>query len=420
VKVRIEYGREGLAAEFPSGTVVLKPGDVSPLAEPDRKLAESLDNPIGTAPLRSLAQGRRSACVVVSDITRPVPNKLILPPLLRALESSGINRNKITILVATGLHRPATEDELVGMLGREITAGYRVVNHEARRLDELTALGCTPRGKTPVFVNRRYVESDFKILTGLIEPHFFAGFSGGYKSISPGIAGLDTIRNTHGPEILADPSCSEGVTKGNPFVAEGFAVAASAGCDFIVNVTLNREREITGIFCGSLREAYECGVEFAGRTLRVEVREPYDVVVTTGGGYPLDTTFYQSIKGLTAALPAVRRGGVIVLAAECREGWGDAEFTRLIGDFREPGGFLRRLFQPGFFRDGQWQVQKLCQVLDRAKVIVFSGGLARRPRIDIPLTFAGSMSAAVESALDVAGKGSRMAVIPQGPYVLLG
>src|SRR6516165_3423175 len=316
MRIHLDYGRTGLEVELPDervvGPLAIKPAP--PLADPDAAVAKALAQPIGSPPLAQLARGRKNACILVCDITRPVPNKIILPPLLRTLEEQGIPRKDILILNATGLHRPNEGAELVEMLGPDIAANYRVENHHGKVLAGPDYLGTTPNG-VPVYLDSRYVRADLKISTGLIEPHLMAGYSGGRKVICPGIAALETVKVWHGPRFLQHPRADCGILDGNPVHEENTRIAQMAGCDFIVNVCLDGQRRVTWVGAGDMIAAWEEGVRFVEQVVRVPVPAPLDVVLTTGAGYPLDTTWYQAVKGLTGALPIVKRGGTIILAA---------------------------------------------------------------------------------------------------------
>lgn len=269
-----------------------------PLADPEGALRNALAKPIGSKPLSELAKGKKSACIVICDITRPVPNKLILPPLLKTLEEAGIPRKEICILNATGLHRPNEGAELIEMVGEEIVKNYRIENHFGKRLDEHTYLGTTPNG-VPAWIDSRYIDAELKITTGLIEPHLMAGYSGGRKVICPGIAALETVKVWHGPKFLEHPLADCGSVKGNPVHEENTRIALMAGCDFIVNVVIDGKRRVTWLGAGDMIQAWEAGVEFCQDIVKVGVPHALDVVVTSCAGYPLDTTWYQAVKGLT-------------------------------------------------------------------------------------------------------------------------
>ena len=327
MRVKLSYGRTGLEVELPDERVVrtLAYKEADPLPEPRESLAQLLANPMGSPPLSELAKGKRSACILICDITRPVPNETILTPVLETLEAAGIPRDQILILVATGLHRPNLGEELVEMVGPRIAAEYRIENHDGLDLASHAYLGDSPRG-VPIWLDRRFVESDLKITTGLIEPHFMAGYSGGRKVICPGIAALETVKVWHGPDFLEHPRADSGILDGNPVHEENTWIAKRAGCDFIVNVVIDAERRPLAFFAGDMITAFERGVEFVRDIVRDTVPEPVDIVVTSSAGYPLDTTFYQSVKGMVCAMPIVKQGGTIIVAASMTEGIGSAPF----------------------------------------------------------------------------------------------
>ena len=380
-------------------------------------LEEALAHPIGALALRQLARGRSDACIVISDITRPVPNAKILPPMLRILEEEGIAREDITILVGTGLHRPNEGEELVQLVGEEIACSYRIVNHKARERDTLTYLGDTSGG-APIWIDTLYVESDLKIATSLIEPHLMAGYSGGRKAICPGLMGVDTMRILHGPKLLSHANAAEGIIEGNPFHRQALEVAQRAGVDFTFNVAMNERREVTGIFAGDLEKAHAEGVSFVQRQNGAMLSEPVDMVVTSSAGLPLDLTFYQAVKGLTAALPIIKEGGTVLIVARCDEGIGGPEFTDLLFNTTSVETFAQRLEDPDFFVIDQWQLQELCKVMRKANVMMFSEGIQDEDRERVLVEMVPSVEGAIARVLDERGAAARIAVIPKGPYVL--
>ena len=421
MKVQIDYGKNGLWIEVPNKNIlkILKMKESVPIDNPMAHVQSAIENPIGSAPLSKIARGKKSVCIVICDITRPVPNKIILPPLLATLEASGIKRENITILIATGIHRPNLGNELTYLVGEEIAATYKIVNHFAKQKETHSYLGKTSRG-TDVLIDATYVEADLKITTGFIEPHLMAGFSGGRKLICPGIASLDTVKVMHSPKILEHPNAREGIIEGNPFHEESLEIAKMAGMDFIVNVALNENKQITGIFAGDLEQAHEQGVAFVREKVGDTVPEPVDIVITTSAGYPLDATFYQSIKGLTAALPIVKQGGTIILAAECREGLGSPEFSQLLLETGDIEIFMQNIFRDDYFVVDQWQLEEYAKVLRKADVYLFSEGVASEDRENIFATPIHSMEAGITLALKRHGENARIAVIPKGPYILAG
>ena len=353
LKVTLDYGRTGLPVELPAERVVgpLTIGDVTPLEDPEKAVAAAIETPIGTPPLREIARGRESACILVCDITRPVPNRTILGPMLKVLHEVGISREGVLILIATGLHRPSTPAEKVEMLGKEIASSYQVEDHHGTRLEEHTLVGTTPRG-IPAWIDSRYLGADLKIATGLVEPHLMAGYSGGRKLICPGIAAIETVKQWHSPELLEHPNADSGILEGNPVHEENTRIARMAGCDFIVNVTIDSQRRVTSVVAGDMEQAFLAAVRFIDGIVRASVARPVDIVVTSAAGYPLDTTFYQSVKGLSGCLPIVKQGGTIIMAASLSEGIGSPELQSIFREIPSLEFFMERILEQGLLRDG--------------------------------------------------------------------
>jgi lactate racemase len=419
MRVHLEYGRTGLDVDLPDRNVVacLQYQPAEPLADPHGAVLKSLKQPTGTPPLAELARGRRNACVVICDVTRPVPNRGVLPPILDTLERAGIARRNILILVATGLHRPNLGDELTEMVGPFVAENYRIENHHGQQRDEHTYLGDTARG-VPVCIDSRYVNADLKITTGLIEPHFMAGFSGGRKLICPGLAALETVRAWHGPDFLEHPNARNGCLQGNPVHEENTAIARMAGCDFIVNVVIDAKRRILRVVAGDMQAAFLEGVAFARQPVTATVAEPVDIVVTTSAGYPLDATFYQSVKGMVAAASIVKPGGTIILAASLSEGIGSPEFQRIFDENPTLDGFMQRILSKSYFMMDQWQLEELAKARRQAKIKVVSDGLPPETLRRLFVEPAESVEQAVADSLAEYGPAATIAVIPKGPYVL--
>jgi nickel-dependent lactate racemase len=419
MQVCLEYGRSGLQVELPDDRVVrtLAYKNAIPLEDPDAVLRKTLQNPNGSPPLLELARGRSSACIVISDITRPVPNQLILQALLETLEEAGLAREQILILVATGLHRPNEGDELVELVGQEIADQYRIENHHGQVLAEHTFLGDSPRG-VPIWIDSRYVEADLKITTGLIEPHLMAGFSGGRKLVCPGIAALETIKVWHGPQFLEDPRADCGILEGNPVHEENTWIARHTGCDFIVNVVIDSQRRPLAFVAGDMEQAFLEGVDFCRDVVTDTVEEPVDIVVTSCAGYPLDTTFYQAVKGLTGALPVVKEGGTIVMAASLSEGIGSPQFEQLFDENTDLEAFVDRILNTDYFVMDQWQLEELAKVRRKAKVKIVSDGLPSQTINRLFVESAPTVEQAVADSLQEYGEQARIVVIPKGPYVL--
>jgi nickel-dependent lactate racemase len=419
MRITLDYGKTGLEVNLPDERLVgpLSIRLAAPLPDPAAAIAQALVQPIGSRPLAEIARGRKNACILVCDITRPVPNQLILPPVLRTLEEQGLRRQDILILVATGLHRPNEGAELEELVGADVARNYRCENHHGKVREEHDFLGTTPNG-VPVWLDSRYVRADLKITTGLIEPHLMAGYSGGRKVICPGIAGLETVKVWHGPRFLEHPRADCGIVVGNPVHEENTRIALMAGCDFIVNVCLDGQRRVTWAGAGDMIAAWQEGVRFVEQVAKSPVKDPCEVVVTSCAGYPLDTTWYQAVKGLTGALPIVREGGTIVLAASLSEGLGSPEFQDMIASSRYMRAAGQRGPVPETCEMDEWQLLMLSKVLDRCKVKVVTGGLKPEVLRRCGVEPAATVEQAVADSLGEYGPQARVAVIPKGPYVL--
>jgi len=419
LQVTLDYGRTGLNVELPADRVVgpLAIRDVPPIEDVEAAIAARLESPTGTPPLSELARGKRDACILICDITRPVPNEAILTPMLGTLHASGIPAEKILILVATGLHRPSTEDERIEMLGQAIATSYRVEDHYGTRLEDHTLVGTTPRG-VPAWIDSRYVNADLKIATGLIEPHLMAGYSGGRKLICPGIAALETVKIWHGPDFLEHPKADCGILEGNPVHEENTRIARMAGCDFIVNVTLDNKRRVTSVVAGDMEEAFHEGVKFMEGICKARVDRPVDIVVTSAAGYPLDTTFYQAVKGMTGCLGIVKEGGTIIIAASLTEGIGSPEFQSLFREHATLDEFMKCILGKDYFVMDQWQLEELAKVRRKVRVKMVSDGLSPEVLADCFVETAASVEIAVAESLAEYGPDAQVAIIPKGPYVL--
>ncbi len=412
------FGKTGLMLDLPEGFQyrVLEARSAQPLPDPAEALAAAMDRPIGAPPIVELAAGRDSAAISVCDITRPAPNRQVLPPLLDRLERAGIPKDRITILIATGLHRPATETEIHQIVGDDIAATYQVLNHNARNLAEHRMLGTTRSG-TPVFVDERFVAAGLHITLGFIEPHLMLGYSGGRKLIAPGLAAEPTIKVLHSPRFMRLPKATEGSIYGNLLHEELLEIARMARHDFIVDVALARDRRIAGVFAGHPELAHRQGVEFVSRVLLEEMDRPADAVLTTSAGYPLDLTFYQAIKGITAAQHVVRPGGRILLMAACTEGSGAPEFSEMLKTSPAAEEFLDRIAGTPVIVD-QWQLEKLALVTRKAEMLYYVPGLPAKYYLSLWGRAFASAPEAVEALLEGLPAGATVAVIPEGPYVL--
>jgi nickel-dependent lactate racemase len=417
MKVKLAFGREGAEVEIPAHiqATVLEAKFAEAMEAPDAALAGALDNPIGAPPLLEMAKGRRSAAISICDITRPAPNRMVLPHVLRTLTQAGVPRDGVVILIATGLHRAATLSELHQIVGSEILSRYAVVSHNARDAAAHVDLGLTQSG-TRVLIDRRFIESDLHLSLGFIEPHLMLGFSGGRKLIAPGLAGEETIKRLHSPVFMRDPRVVEGSFPDNPLHHELLEIARMARHDFIVDVALTRSRQIARVFAGEPVAAHAAGVEFVRQATRAVLEEPVDAVVTTSAGYPLDLTYYQSVKGVTAASHIVKPRGTILLAAACQEGLGSAEFAQFVRRFSNAESCLEATAKEPVVID-QWQLEKLALVARKARLAFCTPGI---PVADRQYLWGAVFETPAEAVAAVCAdlpRGARVAVIPEGPYV---
>lgn len=419
MELKLRYGRSGLVVTLPDENIsaVCRLNPLPKIDEPGDAVERSLRKPIGAEPLAELAIGKETACVVVSDITRPVPNKVILPPLLRTLEESGVARSKINLLIATGTHRPNTYDELREMVGDEILKNYTIINHDCRDLEAHIDLGITTQG-VPIIVDRRYYEADLKIVTGLIEPHLMAGYSGGRKLVCPGISALEVVKVFHSPGLLEHPNATTGVIQDNPVHGASCQAINKAGCDFSVMVTMDEARNVIGVFGGNVHASFFAGVDVVDEAAKVELDEPADIVITSSAGHPLDMTFYQAVKGLIGVLPIVKEGGTIILAASLSEGIGSTWFSSIYDEVESLEDFMHKVTSGGEYWDEQWQVEEQARVAKKADVMVFSEGVSDDELSRAFVTPIDSVESGLEAALSKHGAGAQIAVVPDGPYVM--
>jgi nickel-dependent lactate racemase len=421
MRMNFAFGKEGLVLDLPDGFRyhVLEARSAIPLADPAAAIEHALDAPVGCPPLAELARGKKSAAISVCDITRPAPNRHVLPPLLARVQAAGIPREAITILIATGLHRPATDAEIREICGEAIAANYRILNHHAREISEHRYLGATTTG-TPVYIDERFVSADLHLTLGFIEPHLMLGFSGGRKLVAPGLAAQETIKVLHSPKFIRAARAVEGSIDDNPLHHELLEIARRARHDFMVDVALAKgtgQRPIAAVFAGDSVAAHRQGVEFVSRVMLETLEEPVDAVITTAAGYPLDLTFYQSVKGITAASHIVKPGGKILLLAACAEGAGSEEFGRMLAENLSPAAFMEKIAHSPVAVD-QWQLEKLGLVTARAEVFYYMPGLPPRYHASLWGKSFSSAPAAVEALAASLSPDAQVALIPEGPYVL--
>ena len=410
------FGKTGLTVALPDGPrySVVEGRSAGALADASAAIDAALDHPIGSKPLVELAAGKRTAAISVCDITRPAPNNLTLPPLLQRLHAAGIPVDGITILIATGLHRCATDEEIQSIVGPEIAARYRVVNHDARALDEHRSLGKTVNG-TPVYIDRRFLDAELHITLGFIEPHWMLGFSGGRKLIAPGLAAQQTIKVLHSPRFMREPLANEGSVERNPLHAELLEVVRMARHDFLLDVALTQQREICGVFAGSPEQAHAAGVDFVRSSTRTLVPQFFDAAIVSAAGHPLDLTFYQSLKGFHSAHHIVKPGGRILLLCECAEGIGSPEFAAMLRSYAGPQQFLNQIASAPVVID-QWQLEKIALAGLRNEMFLYTPGVLPEQIGELGKHCFTDVNQAVTAFFDGQPTGASIALIPEGPY----
>ena len=418
MRVTLAFGKTGLEVELPDGPRyhVLEARSAKPLPDWQGALDAALDAPIAAPPLRELARGKRTAAISVCDITRPAPNPKTLPFVLRRLHDAGLKPEDITILIATGLHRAATEVEIRQICGEAVAAKYRVVNHDARNLSLHRHLGSTASG-TPVYIDERFLAADLHLTLGFIEPHLMLGFSGGRKLVAPGLAAQETIKVLHSPKFMRDHRAVEGSTENNPLHRELLEIARMARHDFILDVALARDRSIAGVFAGHAEQAHRRGVEFVSQTMLETLPEPVDAAITTSAGYPLDLTFYQVVKGVTAAAHIVKPGGRILVMGACEEGAGAPEFRQMLLAGASDEAFLKQIAAAPVTVD-QWQLEKLALVTTSRQLLYYVPGLPAEYHPKLWGRSYPTPQEAIDALAAGLPAGARVAVVPEGPYVL--
>lgn len=414
MNINLLYGKKGLTIDLPEDrTTIITPKPVKPVQNEVDALRQALRSPIGTLPLRELITPEDTISIVFSDITRPMPYKTILPVLLEEIRK--VSKENIVFINALGTHRPNNQEELIEILGRDIHSSYRVLQHDCHSKDNLVSVGTSKHGRD-LLVNRQYVESSVKILTGFIEPHLFAGFSGGPKAILPGISDYETVTSNHSAHMIGDNGSGFAKTKGNPIWEEMLDAALLSNPTFLLNITQTEDREITGFFAGDLELAHQAGVEFVKKTAMIPVSDPFDIVISTSAGYPLDISMYQSAKGMVVGNEIVKDGGAIILAAECLEGLPETgEYKEILQLGNSPEEILSHIHSPGFLMQDQWDIQLQAQVCQRCRFYLYSDGLSdeeKRMAFAIPCH---DIEKQIYDLLREFGPNSRIAVLPAGP-----
>lgn len=426
MNTEFQYGKETFVLNVPDDSQVYTSSYGQVDTDPAELLLNSVSKPVGCLPLGDQLRQRREGniVIVVSDITRPIPYYSFLPALLNYIVRKGINRREVLILVATGMHRASTPQEKMLMFGKEIVENYRIIDHDAENEAELAVLEGKSWSGSNVKLNRHYTEAGFRILTGLVEPHFMAGFSGGRKAVCPGLAALNTIRMFHGYQFLSHPNASNAVLAGNPCHLENTSVARLCPADFSIHVVLDRSKKINKIISGEQFVSHEKAVEYVkGKSCRT-VPAPADLAITSCGGYPLDTTFYQCVKGMVNVLPALKENGKMIVFGSCTEGIGSPEYTQLMKRYSSGTNEFLHAISHGLFIKDQWQFQMHIRVLNKIgleNLHFYTGSI---PQAELALLSVTPHSVEkrhlvnlIQMQIDQAVASNRkIAVFPEGPY----
>ncbi len=421
--MKIDYGINGLELSLdPSWNVtVLRPKEEEGLVDPVTKIREAIKNPLESKSLYEMIKSKKGLnriCIVVSDSTRPVPSYIILEALVKELNEYGIQDNQISILIATGLHRPSREDDLKRILGNDLKNRLKTIDHVASDKNSLEYLGNTI-DDVPIYINKYYCESDLKILTGYVEPHFFFGFSGGRKALVPGIAGEETIQANHSAKNITSHYSRFGIYKNNLMHKNAIEISKLVGVDFAINTCINEKHEIVKVAAGNVEKVHEELVGYQLKHIFEVIKEQYDIVVCGNGGYPLDLNLYQAVKSMAIGEIAVKKGGTIISVNECAEGIGigQEKFKELIFSGMDPKILYDKILKREIVAPDQWEIQILSRILMKAEIIIVSS-LNENEIGNIGLKYAKTVEEGIKMALKKAGLNAKILILPKGPQIL--
>jgi nickel-dependent lactate racemase len=420
--ITLLFGREQLPLSLSDDIrpTIVRKRPLPKIADPAAAIREAFANPVASAPLAELARGRRSACILICDITRPVPNRLFLRPMIETMLSAGIPRENICVLVATGLHRPNLGQELAELVGDPwVLETVRVENHYARDEDAHVDLGFTRTRRTPVKLDRLFVEADLRIATGLVEPHFMAGWSGGRKVVAPGVAHHETIRTFHSARFMEDPLAVQCNLVGNPLHEEQLEIVRMLGEVYALNTVIDEDRDLAFVSFGEIIASHQAAVDYVEGATHVPVPRRFRTVVTSSAGYPLDKTYYQTVKGMVTPLDILEPGGTLIIASECSEGFGSPEFRDAQARLVElgPERFLATLQAKSLAEIDEWQTEMQLKPMRLGRVELFAPGLSGDDRTLTGVTMIDDVNEAVRRSVAASGDPA-VAIIPEGPYVV--
>ena len=415
-EVQLAYGKKGYKLKVPANFDVIEPKFIKEVGSAKEEISKALLSPINSKPLRSLLEGKNDIAISVCDITRAQPRKVVIETIVEHIKDL-IPISNIKILIATGTHRANTKDELIEMLGKDIVETLNVINHVCDDKESLIEMP-TSLDDVSVLLNKHWVNADFRITTGFVEPHFFAGFSGGSKLVAPGLAGLKTIMKLHNYKRLNNPNSIWGEVEKNPIQQDVRKIANETGVDFTLDVALNRDQKITNVFSGDLIDSHNEACNFARETAMVQVSQPYDLVITSNSGYPLDQNLYQTVKGLSAASQIVKDNGEILCLSECSDGIpSHGKFYSLLSEFSDPEQVEGMLSDPNFHCQDQWQVQILSQIAKKSNINLYTEGLSNKEIKNAFMFNAPDPQKFIDQKVNE-NQNIRGCVIPEGPITI--
>lgn len=419
--VNIAFGRGHIELDLAAAqdVTVIRKAVLPKLPDQAAAIHAAFDDPVGAPPLRTLAEGKSSACILICDITRPVPNRLFLRPMIEQMVASGIPLDRISVLVATGLHRPNLGEELAELVGDPwVLQNVRVENHYARNDADHVDLGPTATRGTPVKIDRRFAEAELRIATGLVEPHFMAGWSGGRKVVAPGVAGQETIRTFHSARFMEDPLAVQCNLVGNPLHEEQLEIVRKIGDIYALNTVIDEDRDLVHVTFGEIIASHLAAVDFVEKATHIPVTRKFRTIVTSSAGYPLDKTYYQTVKGMVTPLDILEPGGTLIIASECSEGFGSAEFREAQQRLSElgPQRFLATISAKTLADVDEWQTEMQMKSMRAGRIVLYTTGLTPAERALTCVEITDSLERSVAESLR-AGDGA-VAVIPEGPYVV--
>ncbi len=421
-KVDLLFGRGHLPVALPAGAraTIIRKRTLAKLPDAPAAIAQAFAAPVASAPLAALARGKRSACILICDITRPVPNRLFLRPMIETMVAQGIPLDAITVLVATGLHRPNLGEELAELVGDPwVLAEVRVENHDARNTAAHVDLGVTATRGTPIRINRRFAEAELRIATGLVEPHFMAGWSGGRKVVAPGVAHHETIRTFHSARFMEDPLAVQCNLVGNPLHEEQLEIVRRLGDIHALNTVIDEDRDLVHVTFGEIIASHLAAVDFITAATRIGVARRYKTIVTSSAGYPLDKTYYQTIKGMVTPLGILEPGGTLIIASSCSEGFGSPEFRAAQERLAAlgPDRFLATLIAKSLAEIDEWQTEMQLKATRLGSVELYTTGLDAAEQRMTCVTMTTNIDASVQASIALHAD-PEVAFIPEGPYVV--